>query len=88
MSVSNFCLLVFTSLSLGIIDFFICLGIFRRKKLLGLYFTFGVLVMNLFTNFGMLVGMSNNNIPAYLLLFLIHILWGVYFFNRRSIFVN
>ena len=68
--------------------FFIsAIGIYRRKKMFGLYFTFGVLIMNLFINLGMLLGISKN-IPAYLLLFLIHILWGVYFYNRRKLFIN
>lgn len=62
-------------------------GIYKKKIYLGLYFTFGVFLMNLLINLGMLLSMSKN-IPAFLLLFLIHILWGVYFYNRRKIFIN
>lgn len=62
-------------------------GVYKRKLLLGLYFTNVLLIMNLFINIAMLLKISDN-FSNYMLLLIIHTLWGVYFYSRRELFIN
>ena len=69
----------------GLLHIISAYAIYRRKKILGLYLTYGLLIINLLINIPIFLNVRSN-IPIYIVAILIHILWGVYFFNRRSIF--
>ncbi|MFC1527432.1 hypothetical protein ACFL5D_01635 [Candidatus Neomarinimicrobiota bacterium] len=69
----------------GLLHIISAYAIYRRKKILGLYLTYGLLITKLLIDIPIFLNVRPN-IPIYLVAILITVLWGVYFFNRRSIF--
>ena len=69
----------------GLLHIISAYAIYRRKKILGLYLTYGLLITKLLIDVPIFLNVRPN-IHIYLVAILITVLWGVYFFNRRSIF--
>ena len=69
----------------GLLHIISAYAIYRRKKILGLYLTYGLLIINLLINIPIFLNVRPN-LPIYMVAVLIHILWGLILCDKKCLF--